>query len=347
MGRFLSLCSLLCGALLVLASTAPVHATASERTDEPLSLVERKAILHFLDAAQNGDLETVRARLDAGMPVDAMLPPKDPRYPYTVRTALEAASIYSRMDVVQLLLERGAKLRRHERYGVLAAAIHTLESPELLATLAERAGPGMDPDADFGPALVRAAANGALGEVDYLLDIGVDPDYRNRHEPWNDPALVRASLHFDVMERLLDAGADPTGGRLPYRWSALLPAAAGTNASLVRRLLDMGIDPHVRGERGNALSLAACSVPRTVRPTAERAARINEVVRLLIDAGIDPNVSSVGRTPLRCAEDSHNVELAATLSAAGGRSYESLWVKAKRGVGMTLMSLALMLGGGM
>jgi ankyrin repeat protein len=345
MGRSLPLRSLLCGALFVLPSIAPVFATASKNTDEHLSLDERQAIVHFLGAAQDGDLETVRARLDAGMPVDAMLPPKDPRYPYTVRTALEAAAVYARMNVVQLLLERGAKLRRHERYGVLAASLHTIESSELLAALVAHAGPGIDLDADFGPALVRAAANGALGEVDYLLDIGVDPDYRNRHEPWDDPSIVRASLQFGVIERLLDAGADPMGGDIPYRWSALLPAAEGTNAALVRRLLDLGIDPQVRGKRGNALSLASCSVPRTVRPSAERAARINEVVRMLIAAGTDPNVSSVGRTPLRCAEDSHNAELAAVLGAAGGRSHESLWVRAKRGVWMTAMSLAVMLGG--
>ena len=45
-----------------------------------MTVDERRAIIRFLDAAQDGDLETVRARLDAGMPVDAMLPPKDPRY---------------------------------------------------------------------------------------------------------------------------------------------------------------------------------------------------------------------------------------------------------------------------
>ena len=67
--------------------------------------------------AKRGALETVREGLDSGMPVAVTLPPKDPRYPYTVRTPLEAASIYARMEVVNLLLDRGATLRRDERYG--------------------------------------------------------------------------------------------------------------------------------------------------------------------------------------------------------------------------------------
>jgi ankyrin repeat protein len=320
----------------------PVASAADE-----MRIEQRVAIQHFLEAAKAGDLATVRAHLDEGMPIDVTLPLKDVRYPYTVRTPLEAAAVYARMNVVRFLLERGATLRRHERYGVLAAALHTVDSPELLAALVERAGPDADLDADFGPALVRAAANAAIGELDYLLALGVDPDYRNRFEPWDEPPIVRARMHFDVMERLLDAGADPMGGGLGDRWSPLLPAAEAANADMLRRLLDMGVDPNLRGERGNALSLVACSVPRTVRPGAERRARINEVAELLVAAGVDPNVSSGGRSPLRCAEDSLNADLAAVLTAAGGRSYESLWVRTKRGVGMAVMSLVVILGGGM
>lgn len=330
------------GCILALALLVPGGAASGEMPES-----ERLAIHAYVQAALMGDAAAVHTALDAGMPVDATLPPRDPRYPYTQRTALEAAAVHARVELVELLLERGASLRRNERYGLYAAAMHEGDSPELLAALARHRGLGADLDADFGPALVRAAANGALGEVDYLLDLGVDPNYRNRHEPWDSPAIVRAQYHFEVTDRLLAAGADPTGGDLPFRWSPLFPAASAGEAERVRRLLELGVDPHVHGERGNALSLAACSAPRTSRPGAEQKTRANEVVGVLLAAGVDPNVHSDSRTPLRCAEDAGNTELAAALEAAGGRSHESLWYRAKRAVGVAVMSLAILFGGGM
>jgi ankyrin repeat protein len=308
---------------------------------------ETVAISAFLEAAKAGDLETVRQRLDAGMPVDVTLPPKDPRHPYTVRTALEAASIYARMEVVALLLSRGATLRRDERYGIYAASLHWGEAPQLLAVLHEHAGPGADVDADFGPALVRGAANRAIGEVRYLLAAGVNPDWRSPHEPYDAPAIVRAGSYFEIVEMLLAAGADPTGGELPYPWSPLFPAASAADIDMTRRFLELGIDPHLQGKQGNAVSMAACRSPRTSQPTREAKLRTNSVVELLLEAGVDPNLSYRGRTPLRCAEDSHNAELAAMLEVAGGRSRENLWSQVKRSAVKAGIVLVMMLGGGM
>jgi len=305
------------------------------------------AVRAFLDAARRGELETVREQLDAGMPVDITLPPKNPRYPYTVRTALESAAIYARLEVVRLLLSRGASLRRDERYGVYPASLHTVESTELLALLVAHAGPGADLDADFGPALVRAAANGASSEVAYLLGLGIDPDFRSRDEPWDAPAIVRAGRHLDIVDLLIEAGADPMGGDLPYDWSPLFPAAWALDADRTRRYLALGIDPNVRGERGNALTLAACSMPRTASRSRDVMERSRAVVELLLEAGADPNVRFAGRTPMRCAEDGKDLALAAQLEAAGGRSHESAWSVVKRNVGGAAMMLVLMLGGGM
>jgi len=323
-----------------------VGAGAATAAEAP-SLEERVAIQAFLDAARRGELETVRTALDAGMPVDATLPIEDPRYPYTVRTALESAALYARLDLVRLLLARGATLRRDARYGVYAAGLHSSESPELLALLVARAGPGADLDADFGPALVRAAANGARSEVTYLLGIGVDPDFRSPSGSWSDPAIVRAGVHLEIVDLLLEAGADPLGGELSYVWSPLFPAALAADAERTRRYLALGIDPHLRGERGNALSLAACAWPRTSRPTQEMMERSGAVIALLLEAGVDPNVRCDGRTPLRCAEDSRDVALAEQLAAAGGRSRESLWRVVKRGASGAVLVIVLMLGGGM
>jgi hypothetical protein len=114
-----------------------------------------------------------------------------------------------------------------------------------------------------------------------------------------------------------------------------------------RQFLDLGVDPHLTGPRGNALSIAACITPRSVRPTAQAKSRTKAVVEQLLAEGVDPNVRYAGRTPLRCAEDNHDAGLIAVLEAAGGRSRESLWNQVRRGVAAAGLSIALMLGGGM
>ncbi len=301
----------------------------------------------FVEAARRGDLASVREALDGGMPPDATLPPRDPRYPYTVHTALEAAAVHPRLEAVELLLERGASLRRNARLGLFAASGgRYTDSPELLALLASRTDASTR-SADFGPALIRAAANGAKGEVAYLLSIGVDPDWRSPEEPWDDPAIVRAGRHFEIVDLLLAAGADPSGGELPYRWSLLFPAARARDEERVRLALALGADPELRGRQGNALSLAVCSTPRTVRPTQDVMERTERVAMLLLDAGSDPNVRMDGRTPLLCARQQGHTRLAARLEAAGGRASESLWSRVARGARRTTLWLAVLLGGGM
>lgn len=310
--------------------------------------VSPRAIQDFVLAAMRGDELVVRRALDAGMPVDVTLEPKDTRYPYTERTALEAASTGVKLEVVRLLLSRGATLRRDDRHGIYAASMHSGDAPELLEILVDHhAASGSDLNADFGPALIRAAANGARGEVRYLLVAGLDPDWRSTSEPWNDPAIVRAVYDFEVIDMLIAAGADPMGGALSYSWSPLFPAVQSLNVERTRLYLEMGIDPHVRGERGNVLSMAACNAARTARPPQEHMRRSNQIVEFLLRAGVDPNLSDAGRSPLRCAEDSHNDELAAMLEAAGGRSHDSLWNRIKRGATTAAFSVVLLFGGGM
>ncbi len=204
----------------------------------------------------------------------------------------------------------------------------------------------MDLNDDFGPALVRAAANGASTEVAYLLSIGVDPDYRNQHEPWDIPAIVRAASHFDIVDLLLEAGADPNGGELPFVWSLLFPAASAVDAERTRQFLEMGIDPHLQGELGNALSMAACGTARSGVPSREAKDRTHDVVKLLLAEDVNPDVHFDGRSPLRCAEHNQNAELAKTLTLAGAHSHESLWNRVKRGVAGAGYVVLTWLGGG-
>ena len=330
--------------LLVLAAMLTMGASHVRAVESAASPTEIQA---FVSAAMHGDVPVVRRALDAGMSVDAMLEPADPRFPYTERTALEGASSQARLEMLEFLLSRGAALRRDVRHGVYAASMRSGDVPELMEMLVKVASPDSDLDADFGPALIRATANGARGEVRVLLSAGVDPNWRSTSERRNDPAIVRAGYDFEITDMLLAAGADPTGGELSYVWSLLFPAVGTLDVERTRFYLEMGIDPHLPGERGNALSMAACNSARTSRPTQAQMRRTNEIVKLLLRAGVDPNLSDMGRSPLRCAEDSHNTELALMLETAGGRSSVSLWNQIKRGATTTAISVVLMLGGGM
>ena len=139
--------------------------------------------------------------------------PADPDSSPASRRAIPVPSVYAHMDVVRLLLARGASLRRDERYGIYAASLHWRDAPELLALLVEHAGPDADLDADFGPALVRAAANRAGGEVRYLLSIGVDPDWPSRRAGYSRQVGSTASLSSVEPGPTQQAGS---GGRMTW-----------------------------------------------------------------------------------------------------------------------------------
>ena len=87
----------------------------------------------LLDAADRGDLPAVIGLLDAGVPVDAVT---NGRFPWT---SLMHAAYRGRLDVVRLLLDRGANVAHQDLDYFTAAAVAAGEGHwDVLEVLARR-----------------------------------------------------------------------------------------------------------------------------------------------------------------------------------------------------------------
>jgi ankyrin repeat protein len=285
-----------------------------------------KASPELLKAAGQGDLSGVHAQLAQGADINFTLTNKNPRYGYLVQTALENAASKGHTEVVQLLLEKGASVRRDEWYGIYAATWagqqgHTVIVLMILAHVK----PGADQlNPLFGPAFISAARNNREETVARLLDQGLDPNWHTPGDHFPRPAILEASRakQRKIFSMLLDAGGDPT----PYP-QILATAASSGDAKLVNRLITMGMDPNAKNEHGLALSQAACAYRGSDKKIQ---ADLNAAIEVLLEAGSDVNSPAYGRSPLFCAKEHHNEALISLLEAKNAEEFETLGRKIKR-----------------
>ena len=122
----------------------------------------------FVHEARSGHLEKVVAALDAGVPVDHV--------DSVDQTALVAAAGKNHLDVVRVLLERGADPNRPDPAGwtPLIHATYFGSSLELISLLIEK-GANLNAQNDRGvTALYLAAAGGHEAYVKHLLSLGAN-----------------------------------------------------------------------------------------------------------------------------------------------------------------------------
>jgi ankyrin repeat protein len=320
------------GRALALALAVPVSAFGAAQSQQ--SGGDGPALIR---AARRGDVAEVTRLLDAGVEADFVLP--DPHH--LELTAIEFAALEGQCEVVALLARRGATLRSDGDRGLYAAGFAARScGPDLIDLLWERASPMPDATALFGGALIDAARSGEGGVVERLLDRGIDPDWHTRSDPYPRPAVVEAAGagHLAVAVRLVERGADPDPEPDLGGWTPLMFAAAAGDVAAVRLFLDRGADPHRRGDAGNAVTAAACG---SLSPDAGYRARIAEVVGLLIAKKVDPNASNERRSPVVCARNVPDPELARILEAAGGEEHITLRSRARQ----ALIALGYLIGG--
>lgn len=287
-----------------------------EDTPSPEELFERMRASQLVEAAAAGELERVRALLEAGVPADHSHPDSD--------TALMAAIEGGHEAVVALLLERGAGPNRtgHRARLPLTAAYEAANLPiarRLLAagarippptagrgtTLLGRAIAGRrgewiellrengatlgDDEADrlLAAAVEEEGAPDRLDRMRLLLDLGADPD----HRPGSG---IRPLLHVVAfagrgaeMELLIDRGADIEARDGFLGESTLHVVVTAGREAIAQRLLDLGADVDARAKDGTTPLFAAL------------ARRRDDLARRLIEAGARLDVASgEGRTPL-------------------------------------------------
>ncbi|HEY3159802.1 MAG TPA: ankyrin repeat domain-containing protein, partial [Vicinamibacterales bacterium] len=183
------------------------------------------------------DRAKVQRLLDRGAAVDARSD--------SGRTALLVAASYpGTVDLLRLLLARGADLRAQDRAGTTALALAVRSADvDVVRFLVER---GLDPDA-LNPGARRAAlARNYRPTIDYLISKGLGPipDELFTTATWEAP---------DLLARAIDAGAAVNSsnaaqyGRTPLM-TAVASEAAG--ADTLKLLLERGADPNTATTEG-------------------------------------------------------------------------------------------------
>lgn len=249
---------------------------------DPNARSDFRTALH--SAVQYRDPDVVRALLEAGAVVDALIVAPDEAWD-GVTPLMLAAAFSDHPEVVDLLLDAGADATLTSTRG--ATAILLAEANERLTNTPTFwrllfAGPR---GARSVP-LVAAAETGTPDQVRAELAAGGDPNEPDGTITPLMAAVTNATHMPEIVEILLEAGADPQQAVLSN--ANLLMFAAIARPDAIPPLVAGGADVHARNDRGaTALHLAA---RESGRP---------EAVRALLEAGANPNARrDDGATPL-------------------------------------------------
>jgi ankyrin repeat protein len=247
-------------------------------------------------AAETGDVETVKKHLAAGVAADAPDPEKK-------CTPLTYASYSGHAEVVKVLLDAGAQVNKRSPAGhphlCFAAQNGHVDTVKLLLAR------GADIEAfntDYFRPLGMAAFNGHHEVIKVLLAAGAKVNGTNQP---GSTALMAAAEKGDVkaMEILLTARAD-TEISNDYGVTAAFYAAMGNHLDALKLLAKHG--GNVKFNNGDASTIGAA------------ASRGHTAVTLyLIDQGMDVNIKGRGDTPLSLACANGHVQLMRELVKRG------------------------------
>lgn len=288
----------------------------------------------LLQAAQDGQLELVRAHLRRGAKVDARGADGS--------TALLLAAHRGHSGVVKALIGKGAAVNVRQRDGSTALMLaaeegHSTLVHDLLDTGADvnaRAGNG-------STALLVAARSGRAAAVQALLGRGADPSAMTtgghtavslaRAQGWTEVVrlLTGEQAPGDVAQRPGDVARQPGAARGVSDPAVDRFAEAAENGQLEEVLAFLGksVDVNARASNGSTALILAASRGHV------------EVARVLLDRGADANGAEPdGRTALMAAAMEGYVELVRALLARGAQA------NARMQGGDTALSLARVLG---
>ncbi|KAJ7770950.1 hypothetical protein DFH07DRAFT_938098 [Mycena maculata] len=258
------------------------------------------------------------------------------------KAGLLAASARGHVDIVRLLLQRGANidLRGH----LVDGGTGKPALGNVIVGLLERGAEANLPTEAPSSLLELASLTRNMEIVRLLLKSGANPDLRSDHHL---SALEHASErgHTEIPDLLLKSGADPNLRSEGCR-SALELASFAQDIEMVQ-LLESGADPNLRGQRyRSALELAILKGnTKVVQLLLENGADAignmalhlatwkgdTDIVHLLLDNGADPHLQTAHRrSVIEVACDAGRTEIVPLLLGKGADTTTSTLVDTSR-----------------
>jgi len=267
----------------------------------------------FSDAASEGNLESVTALLDQGASIQG----RDA----DSYTALDCASDGGHVDVVRLLLSRGAS----DKAGQYTSIGYAAEEGRLDVVSALLAADGSQESLQAAAvaicATTRSKGAGAGPVFLHLLSCGMKLDV----DAAGHSMLAKAALsgQVEVMRAILDAGYDVG---VEENGCALIWAAGNGQIEASRMLIDAGMDIDL----GHAAVLYSA---------VERFFPQEEMVAALLSWGADP--SPRGYRAVRCAVEAGQVGMVTAFLRAGVEMGPIGALGDEEGGGKTLRDIAI------
>ena len=225
-----------------------------------------KDISIFIDSANTGDFDQVKKYIEKGIPVDSLV---------DFDTALTVASENGHLEIVQYLIDNGAKVngtRPYRGIGDTALSIASQNGHFEIVKVLIKAGAKVNLDDRLGgTALMGASENGHVKIVKLLIDNGADINAKT----YKYSTALIMSKNYKVSKLLLDNGADvKVYNNLGY--TALYGV---TDIKLAKLLIDKGAD------------LNATLVNDGSTPLIEAVRNNNfKIVKLLVESGADMSI---------------------------------------------------------
>jgi ankyrin repeat protein len=234
-------------------------------------------------AARAGDLETVRALVEAGAEVNAQIEDYE-------------------LEVVASALLYAARARHREVYDYLAPLCRADVRAAAEAARAPAKKPGRPSKEE--KATFDAISKGRLKNVQQLLDGGVDVNLTDRH---NSSLLWAAAAQdkLPIVKLLLARKADVDIRQQEDGSTALL---ATGSLEIARLLLAAGADFRIQTRHGQTMLMNAANFGWT------------ELVKTFLEAGLDVRAADqTGQTALHRAAPNGHAEVVRLLAAAGAK----------------------------
>ena len=258
-----------------------------------------------MDLVQNGDIEGVRAALDAGTDVNAKSPDG--------ATALQWAVHGDQELMVELLLEVGADVGITNRYGVSAASLAAENGNSIILKRLLEAGSNPEQTMPGGETLLMTAARtGEPETMRTLLGYGANPNRRETTRGQTALMWAAANNNAEAIQLLAEHGADintktdnpsrsadsPFAYAPPTGFSPLMFAVRAGHIEATRALLDAGAEVDDTVSDGQSALVVA-------------AANANwELATYLLDRGADATAAEAGWNALHQAVRTRRMNLA-------------------------------------